>query len=425
MWHALDEVTIRRELQWAADLHYNAVRVFLHDQLYTQLGEKAFLQRIHRFLDMAASYHLRCILVLLEGRWDPIAHYDPANASTYTPIPRPRVHNSRWVQSPGRRVLEAADEALQEAQLKPYVQAVVRTFGNDPDRVLLLDLWDQPEHDNRYSYGSLGERVPATQDARGQELDPLSKAQLVEQLVPRVVQWAREVGELSVPITIAAWSIPDDDHWLMQNAELYLARDRLRSMYLSVSDVISFHNYDNATRIAEIVTELRTSFPIRPIICSSYMSRESASTLDPVLARLYHENVWAFNWGLVAGKTQTMYNDTSWNELPLEHAEPELWHQDVLHSDGTPYWESERDFLLSYRPHEMENQDMSGSKISGDGRASSSAFVVLDGLLVGTAVLLLAAVAILWERRQRQNFVMVADAEQTTFVADMELAPVD
>ena len=120
-----------------------------------------------------------------------------------------------------------------------------------------------------------------------------------------------------------------------------------------------------------------------------------------------------------------MYNDTSWNELPLEHAEPELWHQDVLHSDGTPYWESERDFLLSYRPHEMENQDMSGSKISGDGRASSSAFVVLDGLLVGTAVLLLAAVAVLWERRQRQHFVMVADAEQTTFVADMELAPVD
>jgi hypothetical protein len=40
-------------------------------------------------------------------------------------------------------------------------------------------------------------------------------------------------------------------------------------------------------------------------------------------------------------------------------------------------------------------------------------------------VLLLAALAVLWERRQRQKFVMVADSEQTTFVADMELAPVD
>ena len=140
MWHELDEVTIRRELQWASsNLTYNALRVFLQDQLYTQLGEKVFLQRVDRFLDLAATHHLRCTLVLLQGAWDPYPHYDPTNASTFAPTPRSRVHNSRWVQSPGRLLLEAG-ETRQEAILKPYVQAVVRTFGHDTDRVLLLDL---------------------------------------------------------------------------------------------------------------------------------------------------------------------------------------------------------------------------------------------------------------------------------------------
>ena len=366
---------------------------------------------------------MRCILVLLTGAWDPDPHYDPANASTFAPTPRDRVHNSRWVQLPGRLLLEA-DETQQEAILKPYVQAVVRQFGHDTDRVLLLDLWDQPDHDNRDSYGTMGERVPATQDARGQELDALQKALSVERLIPRVLQWAREVGELAVPLTIAMWSIPEDEHWMFSNADLFLARDRLRGLYLSSSDVISFHNYANATRLMSIVSELQRAYPSRPIICSSYMSRETASTLDPILGRLYSANVWAFNWGLVAGKTQIMYNASTWNVLPPEQVEPNPWHQDILRSNGTLYWETERDYLLSYRP--IDERHNNPIKFSGVDGSESSNILVIKGLLIGaTAVFLLAGMTIWWHHRERKRFSAVAGWENRTFMREMELPPVD
>jgi len=46
-----------------------------------------------------------------------------------------------------------------------------------------------------------------------------------------------------------------------------------------------------------------------------------------------HE-IGAINWGLVAGKTQTMY---SWEDYYPNSEEPPLWFHDILRSDGTPY----------------------------------------------------------------------------------------
>lgn len=433
MWHRFDVDVIRRELQWAADLGYNGLRVFLHDQLYAVQGENAFLDKVDQFLDLAwHQFGMRTVLVLLEGIWDPHPDYD--NATTVEP--RPRVHNSRWLQSPGRKILEADDDAIQEAALKPYVQAVVQRFGNDSDRVLLLDLFDQPENDNRYSYGDVGDRVPAARDARGQEMDPLRKAQCIERLLPRLLDWVRSVGNITVPVTLAAWDVldPVSDPVLAHDAELYLLRDRLRHFYLSASDVITFHNYDNVTYLMHVLNELKAGYAGsgRPIVCTSYMARESHSTFDPVLGRLYRENVWAFNWGLVAGQTQTMYNATTWNVLPVSASggdgEPVPWHHDVLRDDGTPYLPEEKQYLLSYRPlgNEKQRHPPSTKPEAPLDAGTNQSFVFTDAVLVGMAVVLLGAIGWLWRRRERsrQRFTMVEDLEDS-FVADLELRPMD
>ena len=44
----------------------------------------------------------------------------------------------------------------------------------------------------------------------------------------------------------------------------------------------------------------------RPIICTEYMSRGSGSTFETVMP-YFKENVGAINWGLVNGRSQTIY----------------------------------------------------------------------------------------------------------------------
>ena len=52
-------------------------------------------------------------------------------------------------------------------------------------------------------------------------------------------------------------------------------------------------------------------------------------------------NVGCINWGLVAGKTQTIYPWGSKEGGP----EPEVWFHDIFHPDGTPYLQKEVDFI--------------------------------------------------------------------------------
>ena len=67
MWQEYDAVRITQELQWASKLRYNALRVFLHDQLYTAHGTD-FLDQVNDFLELAHGLGFQTILVLLEGK---------------------------------------------------------------------------------------------------------------------------------------------------------------------------------------------------------------------------------------------------------------------------------------------------------------------------------------------------------------------
>lgn len=66
MWQEYNATLIAHELEWAANLNYNAVRVFLHDQMYTYEGD-AFLDKVDVFLETADREGMQTILVLLEG----------------------------------------------------------------------------------------------------------------------------------------------------------------------------------------------------------------------------------------------------------------------------------------------------------------------------------------------------------------------
>ena len=72
----------------------------------------------------------------------------------------------------------------------------------------------------------------------------------------------------------------------------------------------------------------------RPMICTEYMARTQNSTFQDIMPMLKKENIGAINWGLVAGKTNTIY---AWDTPLLDVSEPLLWFHDIFRSDGTPY----------------------------------------------------------------------------------------
>jgi hypothetical protein len=81
----------------------------------------------------------------------------------------------------------------------------------------------------------------------------------------------------------------------------------------------------------------------RPLLCTEYMSRGNGSTFAPHLGFMEAEGVSAFNWGLVSGKSQTIYPWDSWKKQYT--SEPELWFHDIFRPDGAPYRAEEVQYI--------------------------------------------------------------------------------
>jgi hypothetical protein len=102
---------------------------------------------------------------------------------------------------------------------------------------------------------------------------------------------------------------------------------------LDSSDVISFHSYDDSASVERQVTALERYG--RPLLNTEYMARPRGSTFAKVLPIFARRRVGAYNWGFVAGRTQTIYPWDSWYSEYT--AEPPVWFHDIFRADGTPY----------------------------------------------------------------------------------------
>ena len=68
------------------------------------------------------------------------------------------------------------------------------------------------------------------------------------------------------------------------------------------------------------------------MICTEWM-RRPVSVVQSHLPIFARHRVGCINWGLVSGKTQTIYPWGSKQGAP----EPKPWFHDLFHKDGTPY----------------------------------------------------------------------------------------
>ena len=91
----------------------------------------------------------------------------------------------------------------------------------------------------------------------------------------------------------------------------------------------------------------------RPVICSEYLARGGAykGTFENTLPFMKQYRIGAINWGLVWGKTNTIWPWGSVLQMILAVrfmsilAKPEYWFHDILYPDGTPRYPEEVEFL--------------------------------------------------------------------------------
>jgi cellulase (glycosyl hydrolase family 5) len=290
MWQAdtFDAATIDRELGLAESVGMNVVRVYLHNLPWEE-DATGFKQRIGRFLDLAEKHRIRAIFVLFDSCWN------DHPKSGKQPAPKPGVHNSGWVRAPGTARLF---DSRTWSGLQGYTKDVVGSFGRDP-RVLAWDLFNEPSNSGYFDAAV-----------------PLLKA---------VFAWAREANP-DQPLTAGLWN----DHPLSND------------VMLDQSDVVTFHDYDAPDRLEAHIVDLEKTG--RPLICTEYMARTRGSLFETALPIFKRHRVGALNWGLVKGKTNTIF---AWDAPMPDKDEPPVWFHDVFRPDGTPYSASEIAFLKS------------------------------------------------------------------------------
>ncbi len=296
MWQeaTFDPETIDRELGYAEGIGFNTMRVYLHSLAY-QADPGGFKQRMDTYLGLADKHGIQTMFVIFDDVWGKSPQLGPQ------PAPVSGTHNSGWVQDPGD---PASRDEKNFPALERYVKDVLTTFADDP-RVLMWDLYNEPGNTDK-----LTSSLP---------------------LLTQVFQWAREVNP-SQPLTVGLWA------WDFQELNAFQAQN---------SDILTYHQYEGPREHQLIINLLSTHG--RPMICTEYMARTNNSRFSNILPLLKQENIGAINWGLVAGKSNTIY---AWNTPIADGSEPNEWFHDIFRKDGTPYRKDETDLIRNLNAEE-------------------------------------------------------------------------
>lgn len=309
MWQSstYDHETIDRELGWAAGLGFNTVRVFLHSAVW-EYEHDSFFRNVDDFLSIADKHGIKVMFCFFSGAGDRVDRCQVGKQLD----PVPGIHNLDFKGDPA--VIDENEKAMPERfdLMRMYVEEVVSRYRED-DRVLIWEAWNEPG-------------TAATRE------------DIVSELLPKTIQWIR--GQAPVqPVTVGVHS-PD------------LAHAGFGQIALSMSDINSFHSYSPWEDLytdagAPLVGMKHIALEIlaygRPVICSEYMARGGnyKATFQNTLPYMKRYRIGAINWGLVWGKTNTVY---PWESVAGD-PEPEYWFHDILYPDGDPKYPDEVEYL--------------------------------------------------------------------------------
>ena len=289
MWQkeTFDAKTIDRELGWAQELGFSTVRVFLNFVVWRE-DAAGLKKRFAEFLKIADRHGISVMPILL----DDCNFAGRVATAGKQPDPVSGVHNSQWVSSPP---LAMVTDRLAWLPLEQYVKDMVGAFARDR-RIVVWDLYNEPGN-------GIGDKSQALMEA--------------------AFAWARQMKPIQ-PLTTGAWTDFNSP---------------LSRRMMELSDIVSFHGYDP---VPEIEAKLKICAAHgRPVLCTEWLVRRSGNTFERLLPLFRDRKIGCWNWGLVAGRTQTYF---PWGS-PTNAPEPNHWQHDILRADGRPFNAREAQFI--------------------------------------------------------------------------------
>lgn len=249
-WMDYDPTVVDRELEYAAKLKLNCVRVFLNVAVYER-GPQRFLDRFENLLVLCDKNQIKLMPVLFDSCFDPQA----VDLEDY--------RNKNWMPSPGFSRLGVIDHPAME----DYIHAVVGKHKDDR-RILIWDVMNEPESTAKYQDLEQGGR----------------------QTINEFVRWSlrRVRKEKPVqPLTIG-WATPDSN-----------------IATINLVDVICLHLYCPYEDLKSKILEAKEWGRLygKPVIMNEFIGRPVQS-FEQALPIVRQCNLgWVF-WELMIGRTQ-------------------------------------------------------------------------------------------------------------------------
>lgn len=303
--------TADRELALAASIGYNTIRVLL--ELVVWIGEHdSFMERFERFLQVADKHGIS--LMVCFGNDCTVPRDEKFEFPSLGEQKYDWGYHGGRKNSPHSGYKDAVgyNPYLDDPEMAENFYAMVREFVGkyaDDQRICIWDLFNEAGNGNR--------------------------GDISEPYVRRIFAEARAQNP-SQPLTSGIWHQIGN----LNKAE-YAA--------LTLSDIISYHNYGpyeiNITQIADL-----RQFG-RPLLNTEWMSRISRNTVQEMFPLFFLEKVGCWNWGFVAGLSQTYEpHESMWRSYDsgTRFYDFRLWMHDLFRPNGRPYDPAEIELITKF-----------------------------------------------------------------------------
>lgn len=309
--HAAKEDTFGREFALASEAGFNAVRSILPFEVWQQEHD-GFMERLESFLHIAHRHGIDVMIVFGNDCTVPKERYTPP---VLGPQPVDWGYHGGVARSPhdvlGSPGYSVLDEPALAEQFAGMVDEVVGRYAHDA-RVNIWDLFNEPGNSLRESMS-----LPH---------------------VRRFFDVARS-HEPDQPLTAGPWRV-------RPSGEL----SEIEQAAMDMSDVITFHDYGAYTLSVKILDRLKREG--RPLLNTEWLHRMQGNDVATHLPLYFLERVGCYNWGLVAGKSQTYEPwEAIWRRREAgqgDHYDFTKWQHDLFRPNLRPYDPDEVEILSEY-----------------------------------------------------------------------------
>lgn len=310
--HEKKVVTFEREFALAQENGFNAIRSVLPFEPW-YYEHDGFMKRLDNFLTLAHKYGLGVMIVFGNDCTVPKGMYTEPK---FGPQPVDWGYHGGVRRSPhgviGSHGYSLLDEPELAAAWTDMVGEIVGEFGHD-GRVQIWDIFNEPGNGKRGDM-SLSHMERFFERARSK--DPIQ------------------------PLTAGPWTITDRDIGTLP---------KIQRRALELSDVISYHDYAEIETSVTILSFLKTLG--RPVLNTEWLNRIQHNDVRTHLPMFYLERVGIYNWGFVAGKSQTYepWNIT-WTNYDNGKTDYDFtkWQHDLFRPNHRPYDPKEIELFQFY-----------------------------------------------------------------------------